>query len=834
MILQGYPQLVPRLSLLRFVTLSLFLCLIIRPNIAIAVDRMNILLISSWHKDMPWQKGLEQGMQDEIAHTRRKIAFFVEYMDVSRFTTESQREVMLQTVQAKYQHSKIDVLVAESIPAIQFLQDFPQLLPNAKRLYAQTGARFLKQPPAGFLNLDVDYLHSVMEMLRIRKPKHIYVIGEMKNRAGKERLDSLKLAFDIAAKNVEVIILDDTRLPELGARLRGLPKHSAIFCLPLFGPNAQGEYVTPKEAIQILSQDANAPIFTAWETLMGSGILGGYMLSAELVGKKIIKTILGNNADTLNDSVSVHGFYYDWRQLKKWKISEQRVPKNATVLFREPGLFEEFFWETTGALIAMAMLSILSGVLFLNIERRKRLEVNLQKSQEQLAYMAFHDALTGLPNRTLFSDRLEQAIYQARRHNNHLALLFIDLDRFKEVNDGFGHPNGDKLLQEAAQRLREQLRECDTLARFGGDEFIVILDDLKKPDQSIKIVEKLLQSFLLPFEIDGHKFVMTSSIGISIFPEDGEEPNVLVSNADAAMYKAKQREPNSYCFYSTEMTALAVDHLVMLNDLRMAVDNQEFILLYQPQFDIKTRKLAGVEALIRWHHPRLGMVYPAQFISLAEKTELIHAVGKWVLHEVCQQARKWQDSGLNPERIPISCNLSVRQLNNISFVDTVAAILAETGIEPDLLELEITETAVMDGPARSLSMLQQLHDMGIALAIDDFGIGYSSLAKLKTMPVDRIKIDKSFIRETPRNTHDNAILRAIVALGINLKIPVIAEGVEDIEQVKFLQHIGCNIVQGFLFTRPIAVERFEILLKNNTEIITDDGRYELRVLQHFN
>ncbi|MET0036239.1 MAG: EAL domain-containing protein [Candidatus Thiodiazotropha lotti] len=430
----------------------------------------------------------------------------------------------------------------------------------------------------------------------------------------------------------------------------------------------------------------------------------------------------------------------------------------------------------------------------------------LRKNQHRLDHIAHHDPLTGMPNRLLFVDRLQQAIFKAKRNESMVALLFIDLDRFKQINDSFGHPTGDLILKEAAIRLKAMIREVDTIARIGGDEFTVILDQIEQTQDIVKIAEKLLGAFTQGFKILDKELFLSSSIGISIYPQDSDDPNTLIRNADSAMYKAKELGRNAYSFYTAEMTTLAFERLMMENSLRKALTMNELVLHYQPQIDIRSGRVIGVEALVRWQHPELGLLPPAKFIPLAEESGLIRPIGEWILRQACQQASKWRDQGFSPERISVNCNLSAGQLNSDNFISGIQTILAEAGINADLLELEITETTIMNDPVHMSEILNRLRDIGIRLAIDDFGTGYSSLSYLKALPISKLKIDQSFVRDIPSDVDDMAITRAIIALGESLQMQVIAEGVETEAQADFLKHEGCYLAQGFLYAKPMNSE----------------------------
>lgn len=431
-----------------------------------------------------------------------------------------------------------------------------------------------------------------------------------------------------------------------------------------------------------------------------------------------------------------------------------------------------------------------------------------KESQKKLDHLAHHDSLTGLPNRALFNDRLAHAMQRSAREHQQLALLFIDLDRFKNVNDSLGHHIGDELLKQVALALIDKVRDGDTLARLGGDEFILLLENVDGQYGATIVAEKLMSVFEHPFMIVGHELFVTCSVGVSLFPGDGVDLNMLIRNADVAMYQSKAHGRNAYRFYSAEMMGEGLERLRMESMLRRSIEKNEIFLNYQPQIEIQTGRLVGVEALVRWQHPELGMVPPIKFIPLAEDTGFINQLGQWVLFESCRQMLRWQESGLYVPKIAV--NLSVKQFERGSIVSMVSEILAETGLEPQRLQLEVTESLIMN-TGDAFVFINDLHAIGVGLAIDDFGTGYSSLAYLKQLPVQTLKIDRSFIKDIATDVNEEAIATAIIQLGKSLKLSVVAEGVETQEQVDFLLRQGCNLAQGYFFGRPLMAQD---ILKN--------------------
>ncbi len=437
---------------------------------------------------------------------------------------------------------------------------------------------------------------------------------------------------------------------------------------------------------------------------------------------------------------------------------------------------------------------------------------SIKRSQEKLDFLAHHDPLTDLPNRLLFNDRLEHALKRAEREGRHVAILFLDLDRFKNINDSLGHPVGDLLLQEAAKRILRLVRKEDTVARLGGDEFIILIDAIDGAQDVALLAEKVISAFGYPFAIKGHELHLTVSVGVSLYPQDGGDGDTLIRNADTAMYRAKEEGRNDYQFYTTAFTTAVFERLTLENALRHALENEEFVIYFQPQYALKTGQLIGAEALIRWRHPEMGLVIPARFIPLAEESGLIEPIGEWVLRKACVQMQHWIEGGIPLQRIAV--NVSGVQVQRGSFVNTVRDVLSETRLDPRRLELEITETFIMQKTDWAIGVLDQLKMLGVRMAIDDFGTGYSSLSYLKRLPVDKLKIDGSFVRDIPEDPNDEAIVRAVVALGQTLQLQVNAEGIETEEQRVFLKALGCHEGQGFFFSKALSAEDFESFFRN--------------------
>ena len=428
-------------------------------------------------------------------------------------------------------------------------------------------------------------------------------------------------------------------------------------------------------------------------------------------------------------------------------------------------------------------------------------------AEEQLIHDALHDALTGLPNRTLLQDRLGHAIEIARRESSTLAVMFIDLDRFKNVNDSLGHDAGDSLLVTVTSRLKDCMRRSDTIARLGGDEFVVILSDFAAASEVAEVAEKIVAQVMEPMTLKGHEVHVGASIGIALYPQDGEDVTSLMKGADTAMYRAKNAGRSTFRFFDAKVDGEAVERLKLEAALRRAIENREFELFYQPKIQLNGTGLAGAEALIRWNSPERGLVPPDMFIPLAEETGLIIAIGDWVLSEACRQLADWQKRGLPPVRIAV--NVSARQFMDERFCDRVAGLLKSFELDPSMLEVELTESTVMADPEKAVLQLQRLREIGLAVSVDDFGTGYSSLSYLKKLPLNTIKIDRSFVRHLDTESDNAAIVRAILGLGMALGMTAIAEGVETLGEEQHLQDAGCQVAQGFKYSKPIPANDFE-------------------------
>ncbi|MGI8655033.1 MAG: putative bifunctional diguanylate cyclase/phosphodiesterase [Pyrinomonadaceae bacterium] len=447
-----------------------------------------------------------------------------------------------------------------------------------------------------------------------------------------------------------------------------------------------------------------------------------------------------------------------------------------------------------------------------NIELQRQISER-QRAEEKAIHMEFYDALTGLPNQTLFKDRLAHELSGARSSRWQVSTLLLSLDRFQKITETLGYALGDQLLQAVAGRLTGCVSKHDTVAYFGGEEFALLLKQVTGAEDAAKIAGRIRQTLKPAFNIDGHELFVTTSIGISIYPEDGEDGQTMLKNSSAALFRTRQGGGDDYQFYTADMNERALKRLRLENDLRRALEQKEFIVHYQPKIETLGKRIVGMEALVRWQHPELGLVSPAEFIPLAEETGLIAPLGEWVLYTACAQNKAWQDAGL--ERLRVSVNLSLRQFRQVDLVEMIERTLSETGLAPECLELELTESSMMKDAAHAVETLNRLRALGIRISIDDFGSGYSSLSYLKHLPIDVLKIDQTFVRDMNTDPNDAAIVMAIITLAHSLNLQAIAEGVETEEQFNLLRLLRCDEVQGYLFSKPVTAEVFETLLRES-------------------
>lgn len=637
-------------------------------------------------------------------------------------------------------------------------------------------------------------------------------LGERENiYLGQILIDALWPEITDVLKHAESLNNNDLRhdpaLDILQRKLHTYLQNSTIFRVKLYDLNGRTVFSTEAEQISHDESDDEGFIAAKAGNVLSELTYRGeiYSLDKLLVNQDMLATYLPVRGTPQSKPIGIFELYSDVTPLLKTIHATQ---KKLILYF----------------VIALILLYI---VLFLIVRRAdkiiKRHESERENHQAQILFHACHDSLTGLPNRNLFHDRLTHAMTRANRNNRLIALMFIDLDRFKTVNDTLGHNIGDQLLKAVTGRLRKCIRECDTVARLGGDEFTIVLENLDNVAQVTDVAERILDVMSKPFRIEQHEIFTSPSIGITLYPFDDDDVNNLISFADIAMYHAKEKGKNNYKFYSAEMSIRTKDRLSLESHLRRALEKEEFVLYYQPKIDLSSGVITGMEALLRWKSPDRGLVSPLEFVPLLEETGLILAVGDWVLRTACRQNKIWQSKGF--PSLKVAVNISAMQFRQENIAEQIGRALRDTGLEPKDLELEITESTLIDNIESAVKVLLTLHKMGIFIAIDDFGTGYSSLSYLKRFQIDCLKIDRSFVRDVTTDPDDAAIATAIIALAHSLRLTVVAEGVETENHLAFLNAHHCDEAQGFLFSKPLPAEEFEKLLSENKHWAIQQNNY---------
>ncbi|MBV7274630.1 EAL domain-containing protein [Clostridium sp. PL3] len=818
-----------------------------------AASQERILILHSYSDDFRWTMDIDTGIKSVLNIDSRLIDLSHIYMDTKRIQTESYIDGLFNLLKIRFANSKFDVIICSDNDALDFLVKYgSSLFPNTPVVFCGIN-NFSYSMLEGHKNftgicetIDIESTLKSIPKLQTNIKNIILVCdssstGKLNEELAKKAISKLKLP-------VKFYFYCDTDVKTLVSAAKELGNDTAIFHVGQLR-DTDGSLISYEKIGPLLSKDLNIGNYICWSFAIGNGILGGKALNSVDHGKTAasmaLKILHGKKvSDIPIIEQSPSNYVFDYSELQKLKIDKRNIPENS-IIINKPFLiykvYPKIFFTVLTIIISLLLFVI---ILFINIKKRKLSEkklienyeelnmvyqelyateeelefqyIELQKSENFLKlsekkykHLAYYDNLTVLPNRTSFVDKLNQSICKYNETGEKGAVLFIDLDNFKRINDTLGHDYGDKLLKKAASKLIASVNRDNFVYRIGGDEFLILLVNIENKDNVVQACRKILKAFKTPFKIDEKKIFTTVSIGVSLYPDDGLDCNLLLKNADTAMYKAKDLGKNRYEFYDTKMFDEISKKSEIEKGLRAALNEGGFQLYYQPQIDCKTRKIKGMEALLRWQSEDYGLVSPAEFIPVAEETSLIIPIGYWVLKTACYQGKKWIDAGYNLGTMSI--NVSIIQLQHSNFINAVKRTLAKSNFPPNLLEIEITESVLMQSVDSNIKILNELKALGVSIALDDFGTGYSSLNYLKILPINNLKIDKSFIDSIHTSTRDRDVIDGMIQLANKMNLNVIAEGVEWQEQFDILHSLNCQLIQGYFFSKPIPADKVEKL-----------------------
>lgn len=799
------------------------LLLLVPSGVSATQHELKIFVLHSYHQEYSWTREVHRGfidtLQEGLPDTSLTVA--TESLDSKRLPyTSSHAQAFFAYLRDRYADWQPDLIFVSDDNALSFMRQYgEQLFPGVTVNFCGVNRLELRDelhPPAW---QGVFEIVPVAENLHLAKRfdsdlDEVLFIGDGSetHHAMERRIDEVMPRF----ASIKYQVLGGKGLAELIAFLHQ-KKHGTLILTTIGGlVDAQGKTLPLARSIAAMAMSGNFRIYCMEENNLLPGVLGGELNSGRAHGEFVARQVLNQRRDTLPAEVIADRSptlpMFDCRQLQRFDIAREILPAGAIILHEPRGFYHRYFNLVWGTLAFIAAQAIIILWLVRSVRRRKAAEQSLVEQKERLRHLAHHDVLTGLPNRMLCADRLQHALSQAKRNYERVALLFLDLDRFKKYNDSLGHEQGDRLLCQVADRLMGCARQSDTVARLGGDEFIIIMENIRESDMAARMANKILNALKQPLFIEGHEIIATSSIGIGLYPDDAEEPGALMTCADVAMYRAKELGGDSFQFHRPEMSVYVTKRLELEAELRKAIELEQLELYYQPQAELDSGRIVAMEALVRWIHPQKGVILPAEFIPLAEETGLIIPLGDWALKEACRQNALWQGQGLL--RVPVAVNISARQFEqgDLVLVSSIREALQSSGLDSRYLRLEITESTLMSSHLDARRVLRILSDMGIHVAIDDFGSGYASLSYLKHFPLSSLKVDRDFLLDLEQDPRDGALVNAIIALAEGLGLEVVAEGIEREGQRLSLIARGCRLGQGFLHSRPVMAEVMQKLL----------------------
>ena len=790
-----------------------------RPTTFPGADPKGVLILSGVQFGLPVSGALIAGTVTALKDKGVSINdIYVEMLDLVRNEDPRWRAALASLLRDKFAKRNIGLVMALNQAALDFLAQegddlAPPGTPVLSALIAKPAVAWRGTPrPVMNIIQRWDITGTLRYGLALfPRTRRVLVV------AGADDLSSsffARAAEALAALPGQREIEDTAALShaEMLQRISALPPDTLVL-LGIYYKDRTGRPFIPAEVAAAVAQRANAPVLALYDVHIREGLTGGSVVPTATVGRRageigfdLLTGVRQLTADDADATVPPQPLF-DWSQLQRWGADPAQLPADTRFLNRPRTIWNDYRDAVITA--SAVMLALTTLVVALAVENRRR-----KRTQARVEYLAYYDALTGLPNRLLGLDRLTQTLDQVERHQRALALLYLDLDRFKHINDRHGHLQGDRLLRQLSQRLARRLRAEDTLCRLGADEFMLVLPEVRG-ERSLtdlaRLCERLIALGREPYDLDGHQVYVDLSIGVALYPRDGADGETLMRHADIALQAAKRAGRQTYRFFEPGMNAALTRFIETREALRMALECEEFVVHYQPQIDLRTGRLVGVEALVRWQRPEVGLVMPGAFIDVAEESGLIVPLGRWVLVEACRQAAAWRASGW-PDLV-MAVNVSAAQFRHARIGAEVLAVLAATGLAPAGLEMELTESLLMEGQEAALATVAQWQARGIQLAIDDFGTGYSSLAYLKRFAVDRLKIDRSFVAGMAEHDADRAIVQAIIDLAGGLKLRTLAEGVEDAELAAQLQRMGCDEAQGYLYAKPLPAADLERWLR---------------------
>lgn len=817
-----------------------------------AESHKKVLILHSYSEDFKWTSNISTGIRSVLGDVD-KIDLLSTYMDTKRVNNSAYIESLKNLCKIKYADTKFDAIICSDNDALNFLVKYgDSLFPNTPVVFCGVN-NFSQLMLNGHKNYTgiietIDIEPTIKSMIKLQPNiKNIIVVCDS-TPTGKLNEEDTKDIIKRMRLDVSFHFYRDINIETLDKTVKKFDDNTAVLHVGQL-KNNEGEFINYENIGPLISKHIKVANYICWDFALGNGLLGGKVINsiehgraAAQIALKILNGEKVENIPILSKSVSSYTF--DYNELKNFEIDPDKLPDGSAIINKNFSFYETYKKLVWAVISILIILSTFIIILFINVKRRKESERKLQENFEELSavyeeltateeelraqydelqeseeflrlseerykHLAYYDNLTSLPNKISFVGELDKAIDYSNKTGGKGAVLFIDLDNFKRVNDTLGHHYGDRLLKVVADRLETIIDKNNTLYRLGGDEFLVLMKNVENKKPIVNTCKKIINSFRNHFEIDGKQIFTTVSIGISLYPNDGLDSNSILKNADTAMYRAKDLGRNRYEFYDIEMFNEILKKSQIEKGLRDAIIKNEFQLYYQPQIDCKTRKVKGMEALLRWKSNDFGFVSPAEFIPIAEETSLIVPIGQWVLKTACKQAKQWLDFGYNLGAIAV--NVSIVQLQHPGFIHIIKSALIDSNLPPKFLEIEITESVLMQCLDYNITILNELKRLGINISLDDFGTGYSSLNYLRILPINNLKIDKSFIDSIHLNSGDKEIADGIIQLAHKMNLNVIAEGVEWEDQFQILQSLNCEMVQGYLFSRPIPANHIENL-----------------------